>query len=319
MSTAPKTCDFCGANLDAGETCTCQQPAEEAVVQTDASTMEFVMGTSLETLPATIDFNYLELKAGLTTALERYNALVVTEDGIKAAKEDRAKLNKLRDALEAKRKEIKKDCMAPYMDFERKVKELVGLIDAPIRAIDGQLKGFEERRRAEKRQAIEDIYEDTVGELRGILPFDRVWRDEWYNTGFSMKKIREAMTATESKVASDIEVLSTVESEFMEAVKLKYLEALDLNAALAERARLREQADRLREYEAQRAAEAARTERAPEVTRPDNAPCEAQEDPCKAEEERTVYRLRFECFVTREQAAELSAWLKARNINYRRI
>ena len=35
--------------------------------------------------------------------------------------------------------------------------------------------------------------------------------------------------------------------------------------------------------------------------------------------EETVYLLRFECQLTRSQAAELSAWLKDRNISYRRI
>ena len=32
---------------------------------------------------------------------------------------------KLREALENKRKEVKRECMAPYTDFEAKVKELV--------------------------------------------------------------------------------------------------------------------------------------------------------------------------------------------------
>ena len=35
--------------------------------------------------------------------------------------------------------------------------------------------------------------------------------------------------------------------------------------------------------------------------------------------EETIYLLRFECQVTRDQAAELSRWLKERNISYRRI
>ena len=116
--------------------------------------MEFVMGNSLEALPKTIDFNFEELKTQLASSLELYTGLVVTEDGIKSAKEDRAKLNKLREALETKRKEVKKECMAPYTDFEGKVKELVGLIDKPIAAIDGQLKGYEDKRRSEKREAV---------------------------------------------------------------------------------------------------------------------------------------------------------------------
>ena len=286
-------------------------------------TLEFVMQTDLATaLPAVLEFNFEDLKKALAERMELYRGLVVTEDGIKAAKQDRADLNKLREAIEAKRKEVKKACMAPYTEFEGRVKELVQLVDAPIAAIDGQLKEYEEKRRAEKRAEIAAIYEETVGELKGILPFERLWRDEWYNTAWSMKKIREAIVAAEGKTASDLEVLSTVESEFAEAVRLKYLEALDLNAALAERARLQERAAKLREYEEQRrrAAEA-EAANVPEAERAEAAAKyagQAEAAPATGAEE-TVYLLRFECQLTRSQAMELSAWLKDRNISYRRI
>lgn len=284
--------------------------------------MEFVMGNSLEALPKTIDFNFEELKTQLASSLELYTGLVVTEDGIKSAKEDRAKLNKLREALETKRKEVKKECMAPYTDFEGKVKELVALIDQPIAAIDGQLKAYEEQRRAAKRTDILAIYEETVGELRSLLPFEKLWQDGWYNTGVSMKKIREAIVDAEAKAASDLEVLATVESEFAEAVKIKYLEHLDLNEALLERARLQERAKRLREYEEQRAKAAANL---PEEQRMEAASRGAEqaanipEPAAGAEQAETVYRLCFECMVTAAQAKELSDWLKDRNISFRRV
>lgn len=282
--------------------------------------MEFVMGSSLESLPKTIDFNFEELKTQLAESLELYAGLVVTEDGIKAAKEDRARLNKLREALETKRKEVKRECMAPYTDFEAKVKELVGLIDQPIAAIDGQLKAYEEQRRAAKRADILAIYEETVGELRALLPFEKLWQDGWYNTGVSMKKIREAIVAAEAKAAADLEVLSTVESEFAEAVKLKYLENLDLHAALAERARLQEQAAQLRKYEEQ-----LRPKEADTVPEPHREPVDGPIPQSNAfremppQETETIYRLAFECQVTMSQAKELSAWLKARNIPFRRV
>ena len=146
-----------------------------------------------------------------------------------------------------------------------------------------------------------------------------------------MKKVREAIVAAEDKAASDLEVLATVESEFAEAVKIKYLEHLDLNEALMERSRLQERAKRLREYEAQRAAQAANLaeeQREAEATRgaeqtPDPAANAAQAgtwEPGGGEAvEETIYLLRFECQVTKDQAAELSRWLKERNISYRRI
>lgn len=326
--TAPRTCERCGAHLDAGETCSCSNEVHTEPVA-DGS-LEFVMGDSLERLPATFDFNFEQLKAELSASLTTYTGLVVTEDSIKSAKDERAKLNKLREALETKRKEVKKQCMAPYNDFEAKVKELVGLIDKPIAAIDGQLQQFEEIRRNDKYASVLAIYEETVGELRGILPFEKVWRDEWYNTSVSMKKIREAIVNLEAKVASDLDVLSTVESEFADAVKVKYLEALDLNAALTERKRLQDEAEKLREYNARKAAmeklEAAAPPKKEEPVQPeDGYPTwepgggASVEEPVPVPESEKVYLLRFECKISQANAAELAAWLKAHNIEYRRI
>lgn len=287
-------------------------------------TLEFVMQTDLSTaLPAVLEFNYDTLKSALAARMDLYRGLVVTEDGIKAAKQDRADLNKLREAIDAKRKEVKKACLAPYNNFEARVKELTALVDAPIAAIDKQLQQYEEQRRATKRADVQAIYEETVGELRSLLPFDKLWRDEWYNTSWSMKKIREAIVAAEGKAASDLEVLSTVESEFIEAVKLKYLEGLDLNAALAERARLQERAAKLRQYEEQQrqaqentAANLQEEERAKASARgAEQAAAATQSEGT----EKNIYLLRFECQLTRAQAAALADFLKANRISYRRI
>lgn len=325
--TAPRTCERCGAHLDAGETCSCvSEERDEPVAE---GNMEFVMGSSLEQLPATIDFNFTQLKVELEASLAAYTGLVVTEDCIKNAKDDRARLNKLREALESKRKEVKRQCMAPYNDFEAKVKELVALIDQPIAAIDGQLQRFEDARRKAKREDVLAVYEDTVGELRGILPFEKVWRDEWYNVGFTMKKIREAVVSLEAKVASDLEALSVVEGEFIDAVKIKYLEALDLNAALNEHKRLKEEAERLRAFNARQEA-MKKLEAAAPAKQAENEPSvgvgtwepgggASFEEPVPVPEEEKVYLLRFECRVTKAQAAELSTWLKDHNITFWRI
>lgn len=287
-------------------------------------TLEFVMQTDLSTaLPAVLEFNYDTLKSALADRMDLYRGLVVTEDGIKAAKQDRADLNKLREAIDAKRKEVKKACLAPYNNFETRVKELTALVDAPIAAIDKQLQQYEEQRRATKRADVQAIYEETVGELRSLLPFDKLWRDEWYNTSWSMKKIREAIVAAEGKAASDLEVLSTVESEFIEAVKLKYLEGLDLNAALAERARLQERAAKLRQYEEQqRQAQENTTANLQEEERTKASARGAEQAATATQSEGTeenIYLLRFECQLTRAQAAALADFLKANRISYRRI
>ena len=135
--------------------------------------LELRMTTDLATaIPAEIVFNFEELEAELQRRLEHYNHLVVTEDAIKEAKEDLANLRKLREALETRRKEVKKQCAVPYMAFEEKEKRLIALIDSPISAINGQVKKFEEQEREAKRGEIAAAYEELVPDnISAPIPF----------------------------------------------------------------------------------------------------------------------------------------------------
>ena len=58
--------------------------------------------------------NFEELKQTLTQQLKVYENIVYTADGLKAAKADKAALNKLKKAIDSRRKEIKEIYMQPY-------------------------------------------------------------------------------------------------------------------------------------------------------------------------------------------------------------
>ena len=105
--------------------------------------MELSLQTAKINLPQSIA-NLEELKAELQPKLEKYNNLVVTADSIKEAKADKAILNKLRSTIDDQRKAIKKQYLEPYNVLETQCKEVIALIDAPIQAIDKQIKVFDE-------------------------------------------------------------------------------------------------------------------------------------------------------------------------------
>lgn len=281
--------------------------------------MEFVMNPDVaEVVPAVLGFNFEEMKAVLQERLRYYSGLVVTEGAVKAAKQDRADLNKLREALEAKRKEVKKVCLAPYNDFEAKVKELVGMIEAPISAIDEQLKEHEDRRREAKYGEIDAFFREEVGDLKDLVGLSAIWKDEWLNAGTTMKKVKEEVSGALAKIRADLKVLGTVEAEYQDEVKVKYLETLDVSAALAHRHHLKEQAQKLREMEEMRRREEALGGLAQAAgADTEGGPCDAARQGDGLREK--VYRLTFECSVTQAQAAALSAFLRDNNISYRRI
>ena len=282
--------------------------------------LELRMDTDLQTaLPAEIGFNFEELKTELAERLEHYNGLIITEDGIKEAKADRAKLNKLRTAIDTRRKDIKKEYLKPYNEFEGKIKELTLLIDEPIKAIDTQLESYEERRKEAKLEKIWDAYEETIpAVVKEIIPLDRILDPKWLNATTSMKSVGEDLENWAKRVNADLLALDTVEEAYQAAVREKYIATLDVSAALAHMDSLKaaEEAFRARaeEKKAREQAEMARAvEKASEVKPEPQIPeAEPQSKP-------KLHVLRLEFQITREQALALRGFLDEQKISYRKF
>lgn len=271
--------------------------------------MEFQITTDLSTaLPRAIEFNFEEQKAWLEERLAHYNGLVVTEDTIKEGKDDRAKLNKLKTAIDTRRKEIKKEWNAPFVEFETKVKELISLIDQPINAIDAQLIEYETKRKNEKSEEIVKIYEKSVPEeLRDIIPLGKIFSPQWLNSAVTIKKIEKELAVIFKRVNADMMVLDTVEDEYKAAVRETYIRTLDIEKAMNQRKSLQEAAAAFRQRE-QSAADITPTPQ-PEIQ--PEAKNEAYTD--------EIHLLRLEFQLTKDQAAKLKAFLVENDITHRKI
>jgi len=192
-------------------------------------------------IPELIKFNNEELIQELTEKLSHYNNLTYTDTEIKTAKADRATLNKFKEAIDKRRKEIKAQYHKPYLDFEGKVKKIIEMIDQPILAIDTQVKTYEQRVKTEKRAEIIAFFNETVGDLAELVPLEKIWVEKWLNSAETMKSIKEDIKLVLDKVRSDLEVISSLQSEFELQVRETYLKGLNLTAALQEKARLEDQ------------------------------------------------------------------------------
>ena len=205
--------------------------------------MEIRLSTDLaRAMPPEIAFNYDELKTQLAEQLTRYSGLVVTADGIQAAKKDRAALNKLKDAIEEKRKAVKKACLAPYEGFERQIREIVAMIQEPANAIDAQIKEFEEQKRNEKYAAIEAHYTAHIGELAELLPLSRILPEKWANAGTSLESVQKEIETVIARTKSEIKVIRAMRLPFEAEVLSAYLETLSMGAALEKKQYLEAQA-----------------------------------------------------------------------------
>ena len=200
--------------------------------------MEFQILTDLSSLPQTIDFNFEAMKVELDQKLDYYRSLVVTEDGIKGAKEDRAALNKLKAAIDARRKEIKKQCLAPYEAFEAKCKELTSMIDEASSSIDSQVKAFDEREKKQKRQQLEDAWSFAAGDLTEHIGFSQIFNTKWLNKSVSLSTASLEIEARVNSIRKDIEAILSMHLSNEIPALAKYYETLDLSAALSENLRL---------------------------------------------------------------------------------
>lgn len=268
-----------------------------------------------------IEFNYLEIKQELAIRLEKYQDLVYTEETLKEARADRAALNKFKNAIETRRKEIKKACLKPYEDFEVKIKDIVSMIDEPIEAIDKQVKAYEEIRKEEKLDGIKQFYADKVADLAELVPFDKIFNPRWLNVTYKEADIHKEITDLFIKVEDDLKVIAELQSEHELQIKDVYLQDFDLTAALQEKNRLEEQAAKMAEYKrVQQEKERQAQETKEEV--PPAAKTTAPNPPqmVKPSKEKAAYiTIDFRVVATAEQLNELKQFLNDNGIKYGKV
>lgn len=222
--------------------------------------MEFIV-TGLEQLPQQIDCNFESLRKELDESLQKYSSIVVTADSIAAAKKSKADLNKLKTAIDDRRKEVKREWNKPYDEFESKVKALTALIDKPIEVIDKQIKAFDDERIAEKKAALFECYSNNIGDMVDVIPFERLIDPKWKNVTAELEKLKADLVEKISRCKSDIKIISTTCGKYVAACQQKYYDTLNISDALAEFKKL-EELDRRRaiaeESEAKHKAEKAK-------------------------------------------------------------
>jgi len=186
-----------------------------------------------------IDWNMDEIRGQVAAMMETYTDMVYTPDTMKLAKEDRAKLNKFVKIVEDKRKEIKKKWLEPYNRFEAEIKSVLELIQGPIGMIDGQIKNFENQQKEEKRKKLQDVYQENIGNLGEILPFDKIFNQRFLNATYDFDKTAGEIKASIEKVETDLATIDGLDSKYKLNVKDVYVRTLDLSKAMAENTRLK--------------------------------------------------------------------------------
>lgn len=285
-----------------------------------------------------IDWNFEELKKEITEKAEMYGSLVYTDENIKEAKVDRAKLNKFIKVLEDKRKDVKKMMLEPYTQFESQVKELVSIIGEANDNIASQVKAYTEKLREEKREKVKEIYDKAMSVegaegIAEILTFDRVFKESFLNSSTTFKSIVNEIEDLRDRVRHDLEVINADTGEYQFEMKQAYLKNLDMTEAISVKQQFEENARKKAEYEAKRKAEmeerkareeaeAQKVVQAGKQVVVEQQPEETQQEvevtkivEATVTEERK-FTVSFKVYGTQKQLRELKEFLTSNNIEY---
>ena len=275
------------------------------------------------TFPEVIEFNFEELKKEVTEKSATYLNLVYTDTQISEAKKDRSQLNKFVKALSDERIKIKKQCLHPYEDFERKINELTGIVNESIKNIDGQIKAAEDQKKAEKLEKIKEYWQ--AKEKPFAIEFERIMDARWLNASVSMKSVQVAIDALLEQIAKDLATLQNLPEFSFEATEV-YKLTLDIGKAISEGNRLLEMQKRKAEHEA-RQREIAERERLEAEARKaavleenrQEADSMLRQEECTEIPQPEKQWVSFRALLTTEDALALKKFFESRNIEFEAI
>lgn len=144
--------------------------------------------------PATIKVDYDAVEKQLAAVVAQYADYEVTASTYKADYDERTRLNKLKEALEKRRKEINAEISKPYKDFKKWYDETVKPLDEVIENITAGLNAIDEHERLLRVDVIRATFEDkcmVAGLEKSTFEdkYDEYSLKKYFKTGkFELKK-----------------------------------------------------------------------------------------------------------------------------------
>lgn len=274
-----------------------------------------------------VQWNNEELRKDVAGKAEEYKNTAYTAEQLPEMRKDRAKLNALVTAFEDQRKQVKKFYNTPYDKFEKEVKEVLAPVRDAITLIDKGIAEVEKKYREDRKAKMQEMYEKYVGDLRGLVPFTRTVKEEYYKKAFTDKKLEQAYIDFFGRIREDMKALEELPERFRDKALLKYVESFSLSDALREGKRLEElekaMEERRRNQEAEEAARDAVKQREEPQARP-QAQAQQQEAPITepvntANEEEPIISLDFRAWGTKAQLMGLRQYMIDNHIKFGKV
>lgn len=158
------------------------------------------------------------------------------EEQIAMMKEEKAAVNKFKDAVQKQRTDVKKKLLKSFEAFDSEAKEVIEIAQSTYSTLNTQVETLEEERRKEKRVKIREIYDERsteVGDFADTL-YNLIYKTEWENTSTSMKKITEEQQAAIDSYINGKNTLelTSCDQDIKDDALNRFQENLDFMAAM---------------------------------------------------------------------------------------
>ena len=218
------------------------------------------------------------VKESVAARVAEATSLVCTEDTYKDVKKVRATLSKEYQEMEARRKEVKAEVLAPYENFERVYKECVGdAYTAADRVLKGKIAEVEDGLKAQKIETLQEYFSEYRESLGIASDFVHL-QDMGLRVGLSDSLIALKKKAAEylDRIASDLKAIDLDANR--DELLIEYRKNYDLAGAMAIVSRRHQQME-----EARKAREAAEARKQADAAKQAEVLAAAQETAAKVE------------------------------------
>lgn len=263
-----------------------------------------------------IEANFDECKAALTEMMKPYQSMIVTEDGIAAAKNDRARIRKVASGIDDMRKNVKKLYSEPLAAFEGRCKELISICTDGADNLDKQIKDYEQHEAEAKIDAIRAVYDEGDAEVREFCPWESVCSEKWKNKGYSFDAAKDEILTAFKATREDVATIRAMDAQDVPALLLEYKRTRNLAAVVRMSASLKQAREELEKRKAEEAefqeaqAKALKEKSEPTGVTLDGLTNEKPEEP--------THEVIFKVWATERQLMSLKGFLRANGIKYGR-
>ncbi|MCM1578095.1 MAG: DUF1351 domain-containing protein [Ruminococcus sp.] len=184
-----------------------------------------------------VNWDFEQLTALFNAAAAEYRSRVYTSAA--DVKKDKTELSRVKKAIEDKRKEYKKQCLAPYEIAEKQIKQLTAIIDREQQRIVDEFAANERRAREENERAVKECYEENsacLGEYGEKLR-KRIIDPKWLSGSVGRSRFEPLMKDAIDRAYNEMKVLTGLDSPIVKLIVDMYLDGEPFSSCLEKNTR----------------------------------------------------------------------------------